>query len=108
MDLVRTCGTRNPQGCQVFSFKQPSAEELEHDFLWRTTELMRRIALNDLGRRGTTLTSGLYRHQRGTALPRHGRGEIPLIRLCRRRDASGVVIAHRRGLVFHIEARIPR
>ena len=27
----------NPQGCQVFSFKQPSAEEVEHDFLWRTT-----------------------------------------------------------------------
>ena len=27
----------NPQGCQVFSFKQPSEEELEHDFLWRTT-----------------------------------------------------------------------
>jgi PPK2 family polyphosphate:nucleotide phosphotransferase len=27
----------NPQGCQVFSFKQPSAEELKHDFLWRTT-----------------------------------------------------------------------
>lgn len=27
----------NPQGCQVFSFKQPSVEELEHDFLWRTT-----------------------------------------------------------------------
>lgn len=27
----------NPQGCQVFSFKQPSAEELDHDFLWRTT-----------------------------------------------------------------------
>lgn len=26
----------NPQGCQVFSFKQPSAEELDHDFLWRT------------------------------------------------------------------------
>lgn len=25
----------NPQGCEVFSFKQPSAEELEHDFLWR-------------------------------------------------------------------------
>ncbi len=25
----------NPQGCQVFSFKKPSAEELEHDFLWR-------------------------------------------------------------------------
>src|SRR5881628_2158608 len=27
----------NPQGCQVYSFKHPSAEELEHDFLWRTT-----------------------------------------------------------------------
>ena len=27
----------NPQGCQVFSFKHPSAEELGHDFLWRTT-----------------------------------------------------------------------
>lgn len=25
----------NPQGCQVFSFKSPSAEELDHDFLWR-------------------------------------------------------------------------
>src|SRR3954469_4941826 len=27
----------NPQGCQVFSFKHPSPEELAHDFLWRTT-----------------------------------------------------------------------
>ena len=27
----------NTEGCDVFSFKQPSAEELEHDFLWRTT-----------------------------------------------------------------------
>ena len=27
----------NPQGCQVFSFKHPSAIELDHDFLWRTT-----------------------------------------------------------------------
>ena len=27
----------NPQGCEVFSFKRPSAEDLEHDFLWRTT-----------------------------------------------------------------------
>jgi PPK2 family polyphosphate:nucleotide phosphotransferase len=26
----------NPQGCQVYSFKQPSSEELDHDFLWRT------------------------------------------------------------------------
>ena len=27
----------NPVGCQVFAFKQPSEEELDHDFLWRTT-----------------------------------------------------------------------
>ena len=27
----------NPQGCQVYSFKHPSASELQHDFLWRTT-----------------------------------------------------------------------
>lgn len=27
----------NPQGCRVSSFKHPSAEELDHDFLWRTT-----------------------------------------------------------------------
>ena len=30
----------NPQGCEVFSFKHPSAEELEHDFLWRTTRCL--------------------------------------------------------------------
>jgi PPK2 family polyphosphate:nucleotide phosphotransferase len=30
----------NPQGCQVFSFKQPSADELKHDFLWRTTRCL--------------------------------------------------------------------
>ena len=30
----------DPQGCQVFSFKQPSQEELEHDFLWRTTRCL--------------------------------------------------------------------
>ncbi len=30
----------NPQGCQVYSFKHPSAEELDHDFLWRTTRCL--------------------------------------------------------------------
>ncbi len=30
----------NPQGCQVFSFKQPSAEELDHDYLWRYMKSM--------------------------------------------------------------------
>jgi PPK2 family polyphosphate:nucleotide phosphotransferase len=37
----------NPQGCQVYSFKAPSAEELDHDFLWRTTR-----ALPERGRIG--------------------------------------------------------
>jgi PPK2 family polyphosphate:nucleotide phosphotransferase len=30
----------NPQGCQVFSFKAPSPEDLDHDFLWRTTKCL--------------------------------------------------------------------
>ena len=30
----------NPQGCQVYSFKHPSAEELDHDFLWRTNRCL--------------------------------------------------------------------
>jgi polyphosphate kinase 2 (PPK2 family) len=37
----------DPAGCQVFSFKQPSNEELDHDFLWRTT-----IRLPERGRIG--------------------------------------------------------
>jgi PPK2 family polyphosphate:nucleotide phosphotransferase len=37
----------NPQGCQVFSFKHPSPQELDHDFLWRT-----HLALPERGRIG--------------------------------------------------------
>ena len=37
----------NPQGCQVYSFKKPSSEEIDHDFLWRTTR-----ALPERGRIG--------------------------------------------------------
>jgi len=37
----------NPAGCQVFSFKTPTAEELDHDFLWRTT-----VRLPERGRIG--------------------------------------------------------
>ncbi|HEU0083292.1 MAG TPA: polyphosphate kinase 2 family protein [Bradyrhizobium sp.] len=37
----------NPQGCQVFSFKAPSARELDHDFLWRTM-----VSLPERGRIG--------------------------------------------------------
>lgn len=30
----------NPQGCEVFSFKQPSTKELDHDFMWRTSQCL--------------------------------------------------------------------
>jgi polyphosphate kinase 2 (PPK2 family) len=30
----------NPQGCQVYSFKSPSAEDLDHDYLWRCTKCL--------------------------------------------------------------------
>src|SRR5207245_6063807 len=30
----------NPQGCQVYAFKAPSSEDLDHDFLWRTTKCL--------------------------------------------------------------------
>jgi PPK2 family polyphosphate:nucleotide phosphotransferase len=30
----------NPQGCQVYSFKQPSSEELDHDYLWRCAKVL--------------------------------------------------------------------
>ena len=37
----------NPQGCEVYSFKQPSTQELDHDFMWRSM-----IALPERGRIG--------------------------------------------------------
>src|SRR5438552_920582 len=37
----------NPQGCEVYSFKQPTSHELDHDFLWRSM-----IALPERGRIG--------------------------------------------------------
>jgi PPK2 family polyphosphate:nucleotide phosphotransferase len=33
--IAHTMSGLNPQGCQVYSFKQPSTEDLDHDFLWR-------------------------------------------------------------------------
>lgn len=40
----------NPQGCQVFAFKKPSSEELDHNFLWRYMK-----ALPERGRIGTSV-----------------------------------------------------
>jgi len=45
--IAHTMSGLNPQGCQVFSFKQPSTEDLDHDFLWRHY-----LALPERGRIG--------------------------------------------------------
>jgi PPK2 family polyphosphate:nucleotide phosphotransferase len=45
--ISHTMSGINPQGCQVYSFKQPSTEELDHDFLWRHA-----IAMPERGRIG--------------------------------------------------------
>jgi polyphosphate kinase 2 (PPK2 family) len=45
--IEHTMSGLNPQGCQVYSFKQPSAEELDHDFIWRHNK-----ALPERGRIG--------------------------------------------------------
>ncbi|WP_411272804.1 polyphosphate kinase 2 family protein [Daejeonella sp.] len=45
--IKHTMSGLNPQGCQVFSFKQPNMEELDHDFLWRHSK-----ALPERGRIG--------------------------------------------------------
>src|SRR5471030_677930 len=45
--IAHTMSGLNPQGCQVYSFKQPSTEELDHDFLWRHY-----LALPERGRIG--------------------------------------------------------
>jgi PPK2 family polyphosphate:nucleotide phosphotransferase len=45
--IAHTMSGLNPQGCQVFSFKQPTSEDYEHDFLWRHSK-----ALPERGRIG--------------------------------------------------------
>lgn len=45
--IAHTLSGLNPQGCEVYSFKQPSSEELDHDFLWRHYK-----ALPEFGRIG--------------------------------------------------------
>jgi PPK2 family polyphosphate:nucleotide phosphotransferase len=63
----------NPQGCQVYSFKHPSPEELQHDFLWRST-----VRLPERGRIGIfnrsyyedVLVTRVHRELLGDALPK--------------------------------------
>ncbi|MEO9190708.1 MAG: hypothetical protein ABI224_12040 [Acetobacteraceae bacterium] len=61
----------NPQGCQVFSFKHPSATELEHDFLWRTTRDLPergRIGIFNRSYYEEVLIVRAHRYGRGSAL----------------------------------------
>jgi PPK2 family polyphosphate:nucleotide phosphotransferase len=91
----------NPQGCQVFSFKHPSEQEQEHDFLWRTTrclpergrigifnrsyyeevliarvhpEILRSEGLSRNGTRGGDFWRGRYESIRGLERHLHGNG----------------------------------
>ncbi len=49
----------NPEGCEVYSFKQPSAEELQHDFLWRSScRLPERPLVEDILVVGIALAQG--------------------------------------------------
>ena len=69
----------NPQGCQVFSFKAPSPDELQHDFLWRTTRDLPergRIGIFNRSYYEEVLVVRVHReilHDEGLAAgPRHG------------------------------------
>jgi polyphosphate kinase 2 (PPK2 family) len=83
----------NPQGCQVFSFKQPSAGELEHDFLWRTTHCLPErghigiFNRSYYDRPGPSGTAGKRRSPGGIE-PGQGRLETPLHFHCRSGKAS--------------------
>ena len=68
----------NPQGCQVFSFKAPTSEDLDHDYLWRTAK-----CLPERGRIGIfnrSLLRGGARRPRAPGDPRASRSCRPTLR----------------------------
>ena len=69
----------NPQGCQVYSFKQPSSEDLQHDFLWRYVKAPSRT------RADRNFQSLLLRGGSGRA---RARGDPGNGRICRRRSPA--------------------
>jgi polyphosphate kinase 2 (PPK2 family) len=78
----------NPQGCQVFSYKHPSATELEHDFLWRTTR-----DLPERGRIGIFNDPIMRRYWSSTCIPRFSaakQSRMPRI-MTRRSGTTGIV-----------------
>jgi PPK2 family polyphosphate:nucleotide phosphotransferase len=68
----------NPQGCQVFSFKHPSEQEQEHDFLWRTTRCLPergRIGIFNRSYYEEVLIARVHPEiLKAEGLPRNGRG----------------------------------
>ncbi len=86
----------NPAGCQVFSFKQPSAEELDHDFLWRTSRRIPergRIGVFNRSYYEEVLVVRVHPEWLGAQkLP----GEIDLARIWSERHAS--IVEHERHL----------
>jgi PPK2 family polyphosphate:nucleotide phosphotransferase len=103
----------NPQGCQVFSFKTPSAEELDHDFLWRCLK-----ALPERGRIGIfnrsyyeevlvvrvhpefLLRQGLPESEKGKALWDHRYEDINAVE--RYLDRNGITILK---FFLHVSAK---
>jgi len=106
----------NPQGCQVFSFKHPSATELQHDFLWRTTrdlpergrigifnrsyyedvliarvhpEILRNEGLSDVPNDGKAVWRSRYRSIVGLEQHLHDNGTriVKFFCICRRRSS---------------------
>ena len=86
----------NPAGCQVWSFKQPSAEELEHDFLWRTTcRLPERGRIGIFNRSYYEEVLVVRVHPEILRSPGAGR------RIARREDDLGGAVSFHRGLGEH-------
>ena len=62
----------NPQGCQVYSFKQPSAEELDHDYLWRiirTVPPRGKIGVMNRSHYEDVLVTRVHHMEKGYAMP---------------------------------------
>jgi Uncharacterized conserved protein len=74
----------NPQGCRVSSFKHPSAEELDHDFLWRTTRWLPERGQIGIFNRSTTKKFLLFEF-----IPRFF-GVRPFLRNCSTRRRCGI------------------